>query len=252
MDCTVTILGSPTSSAVVVQPAAELKRPGGEPVQGTAVVRLEETFLRSAGDAITVGSDRLLDLQLSNAVVATEGSLLHAQGSSQLDRSKTALNVRIENSLARTKAGLVYLESTLDEAELPLTEIFADNSIVGTAGPAALFRVNKRQGQMEGLRDRIIWKAEKVAYDQITTYRRDQILQTGVSPRDYTRADWRTTFDPKDESPVVDGVKFLHPLEPGRSATSLTRDDLRLDPESPAANRGPDLTRIPAPPAVES
>ena len=114
-----------------------------------------------------------------------------------------------------------------------------------------MFRLDG-QGQMERLHDRIVWKAEKVAYDEITTYRRDQILQTGVGPVDYNRSDWTTSFDPKDESPVTESVRFRKQLDLRRSAASLTKDDLQLDPTGPAAGRGPDLSRIPSTPPADS
>jgi hypothetical protein len=101
------------------------------------------------------------------------------------------------------------------------------------------------------LSDRIVWKAEKIAYDQITTYRRDQILQIGVSPLNYTRSDWRNAFNPKDESPLLDDVKFLRKLEPGRTALSLTKQDLSLDPTSPGSMSAPDLSLIPSAPPTE-
>ena len=40
-------------------------------------------------------------------------------------------------------------------------------------------------------------------------------------------------------------MKFRKKLELWRSASSLTKDDLQLDPNGPAAGRGPDLSRIP-------
>ena len=252
-DCTITVANnSASSAAIVVQPGAAeplaAEREKADPHRN-AVITIVDAFIRSAGDCIAVSSGRLLDLNLQNVLVGTDGSLLHALGSSQIDRATTALKVKIERALARNRGGLVYLESTQDEKELPLTDIEARRSTFSTAGASPLFRVDG-QGQMDHLRDRIVWKADRVAYDQITTYRRDQILQTGVSPRDYTRSDWRTAFDPKDESPLVDGVKFLHKLELWRSARSLTRDDLKLEPRSTAADRGPDLSHIPdAPPA---
>jgi serine/threonine-protein kinase len=253
--CTITIAGhSATSAAVVVQPgAAEAASTAKDHPESPrpAAISITNAFLRSSGDCVAVSSGRLLDLRLRNVLVGTEGSLLHALGSSHIDRATTALKVKIERALARTRGGLIFLESTPDEKELPRTEIEAGLSIFTTAGAAPLFRVDG-QGQMELLHDRIIWKAEKVAYDQITTYRRDQILQTGVSPRDYTRSDWRTAFDPKDEWPIVDGVKFQSKLELWRSAGSLTKDDLKQDPRSAAADRGPDLGQIPAAPPAGS
>jgi hypothetical protein len=183
-------------------------------------------------------------------LVAVDGSLFHALGSSTLDRTQLALKLKLDHTLARAKGGLVHLESTIDETELPLTEIVAQNSTFSTAGQAPLFRVDG-QGQMEALSDRIAWKAEKVAYDQIMTYRRDQILQIGVSPRNYTRSDWRNAFNPRDESPWLDEVKFLRKLEPGRLALSLTKQDLSLDPASPGSASGPDLGLIPSAPPAE-
>jgi serine/threonine-protein kinase len=253
--CTITIAGYSTSSAaIVVQPgAADLTTTAKDKpdLPRPALISITNAFLRSSGDCVAVSSGRLLDLRLRNVLVGTDGSLLHALGSSRSDPAAPALKVKIERALARTRGGLVYLESTPDEKELPLADIDAGMSIFTTAGGAPLFRVDGQE-QIERLRDRIIWKAEKVAYDQITTYRRDQILQTGVSPRDYTRSDWRTAFDPKDESPVVDGVKFHSKLETWRSAGSLTKDDLKQDPRSAAADRGPDLSQIPAPPPAGS
>src|SRR5271165_2295835 len=252
-DCTITVAGhSSTSAAVVVQPGTADEIPSdGERTIKNALIKIRDGFVRTAGDCISVASGRLLDLQLQNVLIAADGSLLHALGSAQIERSRTALKVKIDHALARARGGLVYLESTLEETELPLTNIEAESSIFSTAGQAPLFRVDG-QGQMERLHDRIVWEAEKVAYDEITTYRRDQILQTGVSPRDYSRSDWTTSFDPKDESPVTESVRFRKKLELWRSAPSLTKDDLQLDPNGPAAGRGPDLSRIPAPPPVDS
>ncbi len=252
-DCTISVAGcSSTSAAVVVQPGTVDETPsGGQRTIKNAFIKIRDGFVRSAGDCISVASGRLLDLQLQNVLIGADGSLLHALGSAQIERSRTALKVKIDHALARTRGGLVYLESTLEETELPLTDIEAESSIFSTAGQEPLFRVDG-QGQMERLHDRIVWRAEKVAYDEITTYRRDQILQTGVFPRDYSRSEWTTSFDPRDESPVTESVKFRKKLELWRSASSLTKDDLQLDPNGPAAGRGPDLSRIPSPPPADS
>ena len=252
-DCTITVAGrSATSAAVVVQPGmADEISSGGERTTKNAFIKIRDSFVRTGGDCISVASGRLLDLQLRNVLIAGDGSLLHALGSAQIERSRTALKVKIDHALARTRGGLVYLESSLEDTELPLTDIEAESSIFSTAGPGPLFRVDG-QNQMERLHDRIVWRAEKVAYDEITTYRRDQILQIGVSPVDYTRSDWTNAFDPKDESPITENVRFRKKLEVWRSASSLTKDDLQLDPNGPAAGRGPDLNRIPSAPPADS
>jgi hypothetical protein len=252
-NCTITIAGrSGNATAISIQESPALtKARADDPASLGAVVRLEDCFLRSAGDGVAVASDRLLDLQVRNTAIATDGSMLHALGSPRIDRSQPRLSVKLERIVARTKGGLAYLESPQEKAELPLTTIETFSSIFSTAGQAALLRVEGRQEQMDQSRDRIIWKADMAAYDQITTYRRDQVLQTGVSPRDYSRSDWRTAFEPRDDSPVIDSVQFLKAPEHWRSACSLTEADFRLDARSPAYGRGPDLSRIPSPPRAD-
>jgi len=251
-NCTITIAGqSPIAAAVVVQPgAADNAMAARDPAVHHAKIEIRNSFLRSAGDAISVASGRTLALELHNSLVATDGSLLHALGSSQVEHGEPDLNVTIDHTLAHCRDGLVYLESTLEETELPVADITSRNSIFSTAGQAPLFRVDG-QGQIESLHDRILWNAERVAYDEITIYRRDQILQTGVSPRDFNRSDWKTAFDPRDESPVTEGPIFLKKVELRRPALSLTKDDLKLDPRSRAVDRGCDLSLIPSGPAAD-
>jgi serine/threonine-protein kinase len=252
-DCTITADGRPsTTAAIVIQSGTsdEISAAADRLIK-RARVDIRDCFVRTGGDCVSVASGRLLDLQLRNVLIAADGSLLHALGSTQIERSKTAITVKIDHSLARTRGGLVYLESTMEETELPLTDIQTTSSTFSTAGPGPLFRVDG-QGQLERLHDRIVWKAEKVAYDEITTYRRDQILQTGVSPVDYTRSDWTNAFDPKDESPLTESVRFRKKLEPWKSSASLSSDDLMLDPNGPATGRGPDVGRIPAAPPGDS
>jgi serine/threonine protein kinase len=251
-NCTLTAAAGQAASSAPIVAQSVATDPGTTEARAAsqaATVEIDDTFLRSAGDCFYVAPGRLLSLRLQNVLAGSEGSLLHALGSStQPDRSRIALTLRIVRTLALTRGGLVHLESTASETELPLTEVVAENSIFSTAGQA-LLRVDG-QGQMEALRDRIVWKAQRVAYDQISTYRRDQILQTGKLPRDYTRSDWRISFEPTDVSPVLDDVRFLTRLDPGKSAEQLSRDDMRLDPRSPAIDRGPDLVKIPDPPTV--
>ena len=73
--------------------------------------------------------------------------------------------------------------------------------------------------------------------------------KTGVSPRIYDRANWTSAFLPKDESPMLGDVKFLRETDPSQPAWKLERDDLRLAPQSPLTDTGPDVSRIPQPPA---
>ena len=159
------------------------------------------------------------------------------------------MRARIEQVTARVKGGLVHLDSTPEEPELATVGIVAENSIMSTANrDEPLFRLDGRE-PTDDLGEKVRWEGHKVAYDQIKTYRRDEVVQTGAKPRIYDREDWLSAFLPKDESPMPGDVKFLHETESSRVAWKLERDDLRLAPTSPIASDGPDLSRIPqAPP----
>jgi hypothetical protein len=161
------------------------------------------------------------------------------------------VKVRLDQVTARVKGGLIHLDSTPDESKLPFASVVAENSIVSTANrDDPLFRLDGRDPGEE-LGDKIRWEASKVAYDRIKTYRRDEVVRLGVSPKIYDRADWNTSFLPKDVSPILGDVKFLRETDPSQVAWKLNRDDLKLAPDSPLANTGPDLGKIPQAPSAD-
>lgn len=249
-NCTVTIEGDQALSAAVVvagaPEGAEGGRPGPEPA--VAHVRLTDSLLRSGGDLAEVAGGRRLVLELNNVVVAARGSLLHAHG---LPRGRTAepLRLALRRVTARTAGGLVQLESSPDEPELPRAEVGARDSILATTRPdAPLFRVDGQE-DLAALRDRIQWEGQGVAYHQVNAYRRDQTAQVGAGPKIYDRPSWDVAVGTKEASPVHGDLKFLEDWDPSRPAWTLRRDDARLAPDSPAASAGADLPRIPNPPA---
>jgi serine/threonine protein kinase len=82
-NCTVTIEGATTPSAVILVPAG-VRRAAGfgelEPAPLATTVRVENSLLRSGGDVLDVAADRRIDFQIENSIVATAGSLLHGHG----------------------------------------------------------------------------------------------------------------------------------------------------------------------------
>jgi serine/threonine protein kinase len=262
-DCTLTLAVTRTGEAAIKDAAfvveaapadaagRSLAPKGDDPESSRgAHISLRDCFLRSGGDGIAVASSRKLELELANVLFCSDGTLLHASGGPRQQRSDTlAVRARIEQVIARVKGGLVHLDSAPDQPELATVGVVAENSIVSTANrDEPLFRLDGRE-PTDDLGEKVRWEAHKVAYDQIKTYRRDEVVQTGVKPRIYDREDWLSAFLPKDKSPIAGDVKFLHEAEPSRAAWKLQRDDLRLAPTSPMAGAGPDLSRIPqAPP----
>jgi hypothetical protein len=256
-DCTLTLAGRrPAASAFVIQPRSAsasgtgTAQPSGAVAESTPVIRLRNSFLRSGGDGITVASGRRLDLELANVLVATEGSLLHALGGRRpAPADLPAVKLRLSQVTARVEGGLVHLDSTPDEPELSSVDVTAENCVLSTADrDDPLFRL-EGQNQLDELREKIHWDGHKIAYHRIKTYRRDEIVQTGVPPRLYNRTDWTNAFLPRDEAPLLGEVKFQSEPDAAQDAWKLGLNELRLAAGSPDAQVGPDLGRIPAPPA---
>jgi serine/threonine-protein kinase len=252
-DCTLTVaVNRPGTSVFVVQPqTAALNSQNGGPTAGpSAVIRVRDSFVRSGGAGIDIAAGRRLELGLANALVSTEASLVHASGGVRPGHADSpTVKIRMDQVTARVKGGLIHLESTALEPELPFATIEAENSIISTANrDDPLFRVDGRN-QLDDLGDKIRWEGRKVAYDRIKTYRRDEVARTGVSPRIYDRANWTSAFLPRDESPILADVKFLRETDLAQAAWKLERDDLRLAPDSPVLDSSADLSRIPQPPS---
>ncbi len=252
-DCTMTLaVNRPGAALFVVQP--EVTSGGAAGSGGTsgqsAVVHLRDCFLRSGGEGVVVAGGRRIDLMLSNVLTAAESSLVHAFGGARAGRAEfPAVKIHLSQVTARIKAGLVHLDSTPEQPELPFTSILAENTILSTANhDDPLFRLDGRD-QLDELENKIQWDGRKIAYDRIKTYRRDEVARTGGTPRIYNRADWTSAFRPKDESPILGDVSFFREIDPAQPAWRLDRDDLRLAPQSPLGDTGPDVSRIPEPPS---
>ncbi len=251
-NCSLTVaINRPGADLLVVQPevaTATTPALGGSSGQ-SAVIRLRDCFIRSGGEGVAVAAGRRIDLELSNVLAATDGSLLHAFGGARSGHADSpALKFHLNHVTARIKGGLLHLESTPEEPELPFTSILAESTILTTANhDDPLFRLDGRD-ESDDLANKIQWEGRKVAYDRIKTYRRDEIAKIGGIPKIYNRADWTSAFLPKDDAPILGDVRFLRDIDPGQAAWKLERDDLRLSPQSPLGDAGSDVSRIPQPP----
>ena len=242
-DCTVTIEGDLTPSAVVALLAGEL---GGE-----ARLRFKNGLLRASGDLVDVAPGRRLDLDIDNAVIATGGTLVHGHGL-PVGRTAEPLKVVLRQVTARLAGGLARLQSTPTEPELPVADVLARDTILATNDPESpLFRVDG-QGNLDDLRGLIHWEGRSVAYHQINTYRRDQSAQPGAVPTLFNRESWDIAVGPLEESAIHDDLKFQSEWGPDRRPWTLRPADVRLRPDSPAANLGAELSQIPSPPGKAS
>jgi serine/threonine-protein kinase len=216
-----------------------------------ASIRVRNSFLRSAGDGVFIAQGRLLDLQLTDVLVGTDGSLIHAFGAPRVAGPEPVpQNIRIERVTARLRGGLVHLESSPEDRELPPTKIVADHSIFSMADrDEPLFRLTWRD-EPGKLRNTILpYEGKNVVYHHVNVYRLDETAQTGVSPKPYTRSDWTNAFLPKDAAPVLE-VKFLNDVRRPIAAGQLTRDDLRLAAGAQVLDVGCPPDRVPEPPPV--
>jgi serine/threonine-protein kinase len=250
-NCTVTIEGSEAKSAVVVAPPAEGRGfDDVEPEAPTTNVRLKESLFRGGGDLVDVAGDRRIDLQVDDAVVATTGRLLHAHGRSR-GLPAEPLKATLRRLVSRTEGGLVLLEGTTDDPELPLTEVVARDSAFTTDGKDTPLVQVEGGDDPEALRDRIRWDGHGVAYQRISQYRRDQTLRPGSMPTTFNLEDWELAVGRRESAPIHADSIFAAEWPSRRPAWDARPDDLRLRPDGPAARSGagPDTTRIPTPPA---
>ncbi len=254
--CTVTIetdlaeSSRPRSSLIAV--VSEL---GPEAVgldSSASSIRVTESLLRTGGDVVDVAAGRRLDhLELTNVVVASGASLLHGHGVPR-DQTPEPLKMVLRQVTARVAGGLVRLESAPGEPELPLAEVVARDSILATTPQGdPLCRV-EGQDSLNSLRDRIAWESHSVVYHQIDTYRRDQSALSGTVPDNFKRSSWDVAVGPREDAAIHGDVRFLKPWNTDRAYWTLTRDDMRLAPDSPAPLvAGPDLSRIPEAPELD-
>ncbi len=252
-NCTVTIEGDQVVSAVVaVEGGDNVAEEGMNAAESSAsTVRISDSLLRVGGDLVDVGAGRRLVLEMDNTVTATGGALVHAHGVPR-GQASDRLNLTLRQVTARMTGGLIHMESSPGEPELPIADINARYTILATTSKdAPLVRVDG-QDAPETMRDRIVWEGQGVAYHQVGTYRRDQSDQVGAVPTNYNRTNWTVSVGSREQLPVHGDVKFLREPAPDRPAWTLERDDVRLSKESPARASGSDLDRIPDPPAGES
>ena len=246
-DCTVTIEGDATRSAVVVVLPEPDRLQAPEPAPATRL-RFEDGLFRVGDDLVDVGPGRSVDLDVDNAAIATGGTLVHGHG---LPRGRAAgpIRVGLQRVTARLAGGLAQLQSAPGEPELPVADVTARDTILATNDPdAPLFRVDG-QGDLDQLRDRIHWEGRSVAYHQIGVYRRDQTARPGALPTRFDRDSWEVAVGRLEESPIHGDLRFLREWDPDRPAWTLQPDDLRLKPNSPATGSGPDFQRLPSAPA---
>jgi len=244
-NCTATALGDPEHSVLIAVPAGE--EPGGMAV-AAAAIRLTESLLRGSGDLVDVAAGRRLDLEAADVALGAGGCLVRGHG---LPRNQVAepLKVTLRRATARLAGGLVRLDSAPAEPELPLAEVTAwDLVVAGIPRGAPLVQVGGQDG-LEALRDRVRWEGHSVAYSGIEVYRRDQTAQLGTIPIRYDRPSWEVAVGPHEDAATHDKVKFEREWAPDRTPWTLTRDDVRLAPDSPVTKAGADPARLPVAPA---
>ena len=236
VNCSVTIEGDATPSAVVALLAGEV---GGE-----GRLRFTNCLFRVGGEVVDVAGGRRLDLEVDNAAIAAGGSFLKARGVAP-GRVPEELKLVLRKVTARVLGGLVLLRSDAADPELPVAVVSARNAVLTTGDPEApLLRVDG-QGNLEDLRGSIRWEGRSVAYHKINFYRRDQSSQPGAVPTLYDREFWEFTLGPRDEAAIHGDLKFPIEWPATRRPWALRRDDLRLPPNSPAG--GADLPSLPDP-----
>jgi hypothetical protein len=259
-DCSVTIDGPVPSAAVRLfagDSGAEGVPEPGRSNGGPARVRVVDCLVRCSDEVVEVASGAQGEVELSNAVVSSGGSLLVGHGRDTLGArpggSGPRLSLELRRVTAVARGGIVRLNSSADQPELPVAEVSARESIL-TTGPdgGALFLVDG-QGELGTLGDRIrIVENREVAYHLVDEYRRDQTAQPGTLPVVLDRDEWSLAVGRSEDDARHGDVGFLDEDGPSIAPGTIAPDNVRLDPEGLAADLGPDLDRIPRAPASDT
>ncbi|WZO97364.1 serine/threonine-protein kinase [Isosphaeraceae bacterium EP7] len=247
--CTITVEGTRGPSAVfLIHGEGPTRDAATEPEPPAATVGVSNSLIRTGGVLVDVAAGRRVDLELNNSVVGTGGPMVAGHG---LPRGKPVERIKIElrQVTARAIGGLVELKGTDQDPELPTADVLARDSILATTSEGdPLFRVSGPDS-LEMLRDRIKWEGHAVAYHQIRTYRIDESLKPGGQPKFYDRTGWDDAVSLSDSAPSHDKLKFTGDWDSGQPPWSLRLDDVKLAPGATMATSGPELQRIPSPPA---
>ena len=141
----------------------------------------------------------------------------------------------------------MFLETTMDDPELPVAEVNVRDSILATTSQGApLLRVDG-QGDLETMRDAIVWEGLRIGYHEISVYRRDQSSQVGSVPILFDRPSWTVAVGIREMNSVHGDLGLDRIRGGSRSPWTFKRDDAEVDPESRASSSGAVLARIPSP-----
>ncbi len=258
-NCTVTIEGNRPKTAMVAvlddsRARDEADRPDegpraagsrrDEPAGLPPTVRLKDCLIRLGGVLVDVAAGARLDLAMENAAVSTGDSLVHGHGRARGTGGET-LKVDLRQVTARLTGGLVYLESTPGEPELPIADVVVRESVLANNGDGTpLFRLDG-QDDPDTLRDRLKWQGQRVGYHLISLYRRDQSSQPGAIPSVFDRASWDVLAGRREEFAIHGDLRFRRPWDTRQPLWNMRRNDFQLAPDSPAAALGADLAQIP-------
>lgn len=249
--CTVTIEGSDALTSVVKVALGDLDEvEGGNGMAvSAATARVTDSLLRCGRDLVDVSAGRRLVLELNNAIVATGGSLIHAHGTHR-GQIAERLSLTLRQVTAWLGGGLILLESSQMEPELPVAEVNARDTILSTASKDAPLVLVEGQDSTAAMRDRVVWDGHGVAYHQVTTYRRDQSTQVGAVPTLYDRPSWIVAVGAREQAPFHGDARFAREWDPSRPAWTLRREDVRLAAETPVPAAGCDVDRVPDAPVA--
>jgi serine/threonine-protein kinase len=149
---------------------------------------------------------------------------------------------------ALVAGGLVRLESTNGEPELPIADVNARYTILTTGSKDVPLLLVDGQDAPGSMRDRIQWEGLGVAYHDVTYYRRDQSSEVGAVPTLYDRSSWTVAVGAREKDAIHGDLKFAREPDAAKPAWLAERDTFRLGDDTPARSSGADLARIPEPP----
>ncbi len=243
----VTVEGERARSAVVVVRTGDDEFEvgiGGQGPETLAVrLRITDSIIRSGGDLIDVALARKVDAEFSNVLAFVGGNFIHAKGGPE--GSSSSIHLVLRQVSALTAKSLAALESGPTALELPTAEINVRDSILAAVNPETPLIQVDGQEPVDPLHDPIRWEGHSVAYHQVKTYRKDSSALRADASRTYFQPEWEMAVGPREDDAIHGDLKFRGEWPPSRPLWSLTGEDAKLAPESPALGHGVDFQSLP-------
>lgn len=254
-DCVATLEETrevPVSLVTLTDPSSVM-RMGTTPAprQPGPRIRLEECFVRGAGDLVAARPSRAFELRVEDSLLALDGSILYAEGASKEPAMHPAVQVSLKKLTAYLTDHAFLLRACRDEGKttrgLVQTQILSvRDCLFASSGGKSLVHLDgvDTDDQMRRL---LTWgEGQHNVYSNFAQMLDQQPREPEMmSLPPYDKRRWEQFTQETDGK--FDKVKFTAPLGDGAMLARAVPADFRIRAESEVHGCGADPERLPRP-----